>query len=241
MDRDLALASISSDGNRMLDSVADLDASVPTCPDWSVRDLLAHVGWVHRYVTEHVIRQATERVPPDEIPTAPAGDDVLGYAREGLSSLLDALASSDPNQPIWTWGARQDVGFFVRRMVHETALHRFDAESAAGDTDGVPDDQGADGVDELYTEVIPSGLRRWPRPVPSGTLHLHRTDGGDGEWMIRPDGDGMSVTHTHEKGDAAIRGSGSDLFFAVWGRIGLNRVELFGDESVARAWVDLSP
>ena len=241
MDVDSALASISSDGERLVDAAADLEATVPTCPQWSVHDLLGHIGWVHRYVAEHVVRRATERVPPEEMPTAPPGDAVRDYAREGLAAITDALASVDPHEPMWTWGGRQEAGFFLRRMVHETAVHRFDAESVAGEPRGVPDDQGADGVDELYTEILSFGLLRWPRPVPTGTLHLHRTDGGEGEWMIRPDGEGISVAHSHEKGDAAIRGSGSDLFFTIWGRIGLDRVEVFGDEAVARAWVDMSP
>ena len=241
MDADSALASISADGDRMVEVAVDLDAPVPTCPDWSVHDLLGHVGWVYRYVAEHVARRATDRISSAEIATAPTGDGVLDYVRDGLSTVVEALAAVDPHEPMWTWGDRQEAGFFLRRMVHETAVHRFDVESAVDEPGGVPHDQGADGVDELYTEVLPFGLRRRPRPVPVGSLHLHRTDGGVGEWMVRPDGDGISVTHSHEKGDAAVRGSGSDLFFATWGRIGLDQLQVFGDEAVAQAWVDLSP
>ena len=126
-------------------------------------------------------------------------------------------------------------------MVHETAVHRFDAEISIGETNGVNDDQGADGVDELYADVMSFALRRRPRPLPTGSLHLHRTDGGEGEWMLRAEGDGIAVSHSHEKGDAAVRGAGGDLFLAVWGRVPLDRLEVFGDDAVARAWVDLSP
>lgn len=241
MDQESALAAISTDGRRLLEAAVDLDEVVPTCPDWTVHDLLGHIGWVHRYVAEHVVQRATERVPPEVVETAPEGDAVRQYAESSLATLLDALASVEPAQPMWTWSDRQEAGFFIRRMVHETAVHRFDAESALGETTGVDDDQGADGIDELYGDVVSFALRRGPRPLPTGSLHLHRTDGGEGEWMLRADGDVIAMSHGHEKGDAAIRGSGGDLFLVMWGRIPLDRLEVFGDDVVARAWVDLSP
>ena len=241
MDADSALVAISNDGRRLLEAAVALDEVVPTCPDWSVHDLLGHIGWVHHYVAAHVAQRATERVPPEDIEAAPRGEAVREYAESGLAAVLEALGSVDPALPMWTWSDRQEAGFFIRRMVHETAVHRYDAESAIGQTSGVDDDQGADGVDELYRDVMAFALRRSPRPLPTGSLHLHRTDGGEGEWMLRSDGDVIAMSHGHEKGDAAVRGAGGDLFLAMWGRIPLDRLEVFGDDAVARAWVELSP
>lgn len=240
MDAESARATIADDGNRLLEVASDLDARVPTCPKWSVRDLLGHIGFVHRYVAEHLTRRASERIPAEEVEAAPDGGDVNGYAQVGLAILLAALEEVDPSEPMWTWSDRHDAGFFFRRMLHETAVHRFDAESAAGETSGIDADQGSDGIDELFAHVLPFSLRRRPRPVPDGTLHLHRTD-GDGEWMLRPDGDTFVLSHGHEKGDAAVRGPGGELFLAMWGRVPLSSVEVFGDESVARAWVEICP
>jgi Mycothiol maleylpyruvate isomerase N-terminal domain len=35
-------------------AAADLGATVVTCPDWTVRDLVSHVGGLHRWSTELV-------------------------------------------------------------------------------------------------------------------------------------------------------------------------------------------
>lgn len=147
MDADSALVAISNDGRRLLEAAVALDEVVPTCPDWSVHDLLGHIGWVHHYVAAHVAQRATERVPPEDVEAAPRGEAVREYAESGLAAVLEALGSVDPALPMWTWSDRQEAGFFIRRMVHETAVHRYDAESAIGQTSGVDDDQGADGVD----------------------------------------------------------------------------------------------
>ena len=34
---------------------AGLDTRVPTAPEWTVRELLAHQGMVHRWATDHVL------------------------------------------------------------------------------------------------------------------------------------------------------------------------------------------
>lgn len=240
MDTESALETISADGQRLTETAADVGAEVPTCPGWTVHDLLGHIGRIHRYVAEHVVRRATERLPYDVIEDVPRGEAVREYARTGLATVLDALSGLNPSEPMWTWSDRHEAGFFVRRMLHETAVHRFDAESSSGQTTGIDDDQGADGIDELYHDVMTFNLRRFPRPVPAGSLHLHRTD-GPGEWMLRPAGDAIELSEGHEKGDAAVRGPGGELFLAMWGRIPLDSLEVFGDEEVARAWVELSP
>ena len=74
---------------------------------------------------------------------------------------------------------------------------------------------------------------------PSSTLHLHRTD-GDGEWLLSSAGDQLVVGHEHAKGDAAARGTASDLNLLVWGRR-QPTLEVFGDEAVLDAWLALAP
>ncbi|MFQ5556469.1 MAG: maleylpyruvate isomerase family mycothiol-dependent enzyme [Acidimicrobiales bacterium] len=236
-----ALGIIARDGHRLIEvSAANLHAPVPSCPGWTVGQLLGHTSRIHRRVSEHVVRRATERLPDDIIPAVPAGDAVLGYAEAALARLLDALRDLDPTEPMWTWSHQRDGAFFVRRMLHETALHRWDAEAATGYAEPIPGDQGADGIDELYDIVLPFSLTHRPRDLPVGSLHLHRTD-GDGEWMLTTTDDSISLARTHAKGDAAVRGGGGDLFLVVWGRRPIDGLELFGDPEVAQAWVGLAP
>ena len=113
------------------------------------------------------------------------------------------------------------------------------AESGAQGADIGLLSKATDGVDE----ALAVGMQHSTNPdkafqYPSGSLHLHRTD-GDGEWLVVNDGGSLVVTREHAKGDAAVRGAGADLLLWIWGRGG--DVEIFGDEAVAAAWADATP
>ena len=228
MDPSYRIQRLAADGRRLLDVASrDLTAAVPACPDWSNEDLLSHMRAVWSAVAAQVQQCAAAPISWKDLPDqSPA---------EALDQLLAVLGEADPATPLWTWGADQTVGFFIRRAHLETAIHRVDAEQAVDDVTPVPADDGVDGVDELFTEVL-AGRER---VMPSGSLHLHQTD-GDGEFMLRADG-AITVTREHAKGDAAVRATGEELFLCAWGRRSLGGLAVFGDAEVAAEWMALSP
>lgn len=235
MDPAHRLARLEADGTRLIDVAArDLAASVPACPGWDTAKLLAHVGRVWRSIGAHVATRATEMIPGDEIESAPEGDAVVAFARTGLTEVVSAFGGVDPTTPVWTWAGDGTVAFYLRRVHQETLVHRVDAEQALGEASVVGSDDGADGVDELFT-VLVAGR---DHDLPSGTLHLHRTD-GEGEWMLDVVDGRIDVRHEHAKGDAALRGAGDELLLAVWGRRPLDGLELFGDRAVVESWTGL--
>jgi hypothetical protein len=126
-------------------------------------------------------------------------------------------------------------------MVSETAVHRWDAESALSATPApIDSDIAADAIDEYAEVSLRNSSSRPNRVYPEQTLHLHRSD-GPGEWMFATDKTGgVVVTNEHGKGDAAVRGPASALLLWVWGR-SVDDVEIFGDTEVAAAWQSLSP
>lgn len=220
---------LASDGHRLLDVASrDLNAGVPACGEWTNEDLLSHMRVVWSAVAAQVSQRAAAPIPWKELPDqSPA---------EALDQLLAVLIEADPATRLWTWGADQTVGFYIRRAHLETAIHRVDAEQAAADPTPVPAADGIDGVDELFTEVL-SGRER---TMPSGSLHLHQTD-GDGEFMLRAVDGAILVSREHAKGDAAVRAGGEELFLCAWGRRTLEGLEVFGDAEVAAQWMALSP
>ncbi|MFM7070082.1 MAG: hypothetical protein ACKOYM_11560 [Actinomycetes bacterium] len=130
-------------------------------------------------------------------------------------------------------------------MCHETAVHRVDAARAVGGPLGIDALQAADGVDEVLGVMFRLGLRSTAAP-PSPTLHLHRTDPGDGfaEWLVSVDEDGVVVVdYEHGRGDVAVRAAASDLLLFLWGRIDVDdhRLEVHGDRQLARGWGALTP
>lgn len=229
MDASYRIARLSQDGRRLIDvASADLSAAVPACGKWTNEALLFHVGIVWSAIAAQVEQTAAAPIAlqdlPDRSPT------------EALDQLVAVLSEADPQTPLWTWGADQTVGFFIRRAHLETAIHRVDAEQAINDPTPVPAADGIDGVDELFTEV----LSRRARELPSGSLHLHQTD-GEGEFMLRALNGAIAVSHEHAKGDAAVRATGEELFLCAWGRRPLDGLEVFGDAEVAAQWMALSP
>jgi len=238
--KDVYLGAIEREGQLLAKAgERSLGAVVPACPGWTVQSVLVHLGRVYRSVTEHVVARSTEMIPFAKTPS-PDGFDVVSWYREGLDSMLEALRGIDPNEPVWSFSDNKTAGFYFRRMAHETAMHRFDAEAATGTPAPFDGDMAADGIAELYESVLPAGLVRRKVTLPSGSLHLHRTD-GDGEWMIKAVDGTIVLTHEHGKGDAAVRGSASDLFVFAWHRGLPHTLQFFGDEAVARAWAALAP
>jgi len=231
------LAALRSDGARLLDAArtAGWSAPVPSCPGWTVADLLGHVGKVQRWQADLVARrvQAPEFVMPDA-PTDPAV--LVDWVADATVRLLAVLDATDPDVTLWTFAGPGPAAFWFRRQAHEAACHRVDAELAAGVVPVVDPELARDGIDE-FLELAVGGLLRERLAGSGETVHLHRTD-GEGEWMIRRGPDGPAVTHEHAKGDVAARGSASDLLLALRGRIGTGALEVFGDAAVLERFVD---
>lgn len=244
MDSKLYLRVVETDGSKLIEAVqGNLDTDIAFLDDWSVRDLAAHTGAVWSMAAANVAAATTEPTRPGAEAQAPDGDAITDWLGERLSTLLDTLNSADTAAIAWSFTGVETAGWWIRRMAHENAVHRWDAQAATGTPEPIDSDLGADAVDE-YAEVSLRHSSRLPnRSYPAGTLHLHRTD-GEGEWMFARGAseDEVLVTHEHGKGDAAVRASGSDL--ALWVRnrpVPADRLEIFGDPDVAAAWQTVSP
>ena len=239
IDANRLLGSLELFGNRLF-TVAEGQESEPVeqCPGWSVNDSMAHVGIVYGWVTS-IIESGSLEKPTAPFPIPPENDK-REWAMGKFSDLFGVLSNSDPMTPVWTFGKDQDVGFFIRRMTHETLLHMRDVESIIGEFIEVDGDVACDGIDEY----IDGALQRSMNPnkeflYPDGSIHLHRTD-GEGEWLIEPLDNEIVVTREHAKGDVAVRGSAIALLLYLWGR-GPQGLEIFGEPELAQAWGSLAP
>ena len=211
----------------------DPGAQVPTCPDWTLLDLAKHVGGVMGFWT-HVLCEANGRPKPtwDDDPGPSPG---LWFVQ--IAGFLVAELHATPGETeVWTWvPADQSARFVGRRMAHETAVHRFDAQMAVGVPEGIEPALAADGIEEIFVMV---GAYANAGRGDGETMHLHGTDEDvDGnEWLIAMNPDGLDVRREHAKGDLALRGAVSDLELVLYDRPPLGTAERFGDESVLDAW-----
>jgi uncharacterized protein (TIGR03083 family) len=204
-----------------------LERQVPSCPEWTVADLVRHTGHVHRFWGE-IAGQRLQA--PAQFEGRPSPDDggLLEWYREGLRETADVLGAADPSEAVWTWAPQKDVGFIQRRMAHETAVHRVDAELAAGTVEPVDAELAVDGIDEFLDLFVahPGMASRLAEGAES--IHLHSTD-APGEWLVRVAGGALTVAREHGKGDAAVRAPASDLMLLLWRRRPPSELEVFGD------------
>ena len=154
----------------------------------------------------------------------------MPYFRDGARALVQALAATDPATSVWTFAASdRTAGFWYRRRAQETSVHRFDAQSAAGDPEPIDPELAVDGIDEYLSVFLP---RMADNVATDGaTLHFHCTD-VEGEWFVARDGDDLRITREHAKGDVAARGTASDLVLFLWGRVPADALDVFGDAAV---------
>ena len=212
-----------------------LDTQVPTCPDWDVAGLVRHTGGIHRWVTS-LIGAAGEAVPfPKE---SPDNAGLAAWFAEGAAALQDALATAPLDQPAMTFIGPKTTAFWVRRMAHETAVHRWDGENAVGPTAPIDALLSADGISEIFEVYLVRAGEGFFADTDERTFHIHCTD-VDGEWMIHRNADGCTVTYEHGKGTTAARGRAEDLLLFLWGRIDASTLEVFGDESQLAEWQSL--
>jgi uncharacterized protein (TIGR03083 family) len=223
------LAVITTESTALADAAerAGLDAPVPSCPGWTVADLVAHVGEVQQWARIMVEQRATERISRRTLPSAPAGPEVVGWFREQAPALVAVLASTDLSAPVWSWTGEPTAHFWFRRQANEVAVHRWDAELAAGSATPIDAPIAADGVDEGLAMLPVRGGS--DALVGNGeTIHLHCTD-IDGEWVVTLSDEGPRTERVHAKSDVAARGTASDLDLFVCGRVDAAPFEVFGD------------
>jgi len=181
------IEAISSHAGRMSRAaeLVGFDARVPTCPDWTVRDLIVHTGVVHRHKSETIRGDYQDQ--PASIPDAPGSDvsdaEVLEWFGSGVAQLLDASASADLSDPSWTWCAHDHTkDWWVRRMAHETAIHSIDAVIASGQQPVIETSLASDGVAEVLDEFMVGGPS-WGVVAPTDRVIRLETPGRS--WTLR--------------------------------------------------------
>ena len=237
MDSASLLASLAADGTALADAAeGHLDSRVPPCPDWTVADLVSHVGRVQRWVSATVAAGGARVGFPDASSVPDDRDALVGWYRDVLAELIQAL-SVDPETPAWTFSsaAPANVGWWLQRQALETAVHRFDSQTASRPH---PDPIGAElavtGIDELIIQFLP---RLAQIEELKGTFHLHATD-VPGEWWLDFDAPGLAARREHAKADTAVRGPASGLYLWMWNRQSPEDagLEVFGRTETVAAW-----
>ncbi|WP_328884916.1 maleylpyruvate isomerase family mycothiol-dependent enzyme [Streptomyces sp. NBC_00316] len=228
-------------------SAPSLDVQVPTCPEWTLLDLVRHLGKVHRFWAAAVAAGPADAAPAATAaagaPAAPREREaLLAWSAESTEQLLSALRESGPDRGCWTWwgGSQspQTSGAVARHQVQEVSVHTYDAQNTVGAQQPLPDEAALDGVDEFLSTCC-AGTDAWPHEP--AAVEYHATEGRS--WRLSLSADGGRTTRLPTPGtmpaaaagedpdaaDASARGTAGELVLALYGRIPVDSLKLDGD------------
>ena len=213
----------------------DLDVRVPSCPDWSLRDLVGHLTEVHQFWAAAVAAGPAERPPavtppddalPDDAPPA----DLLSRSAEATRELIAALRAAGPAMGCWTWWGRSGVpmtsGAVARHQVQEAAVHAFDAQLATGAPRPVPAVVALDGIAEF---IGVSHGTAGPWPYEPARIGLHAAEGES--WLLDLKAPGSPVPDGQPETAADLHGPASTLLLTLHGRLPLESLRIQGDRA----------
>ncbi|MFD7157607.1 maleylpyruvate isomerase family mycothiol-dependent enzyme [Kribbella sp. NPDC059898] len=210
-----------------------LAAAVPSCPGWTVDDVVRHVAQV--YV--HKVEVLRDGALPDPWPPDFSELDSLKWYDEARHAIVEALEEAGTERPTWTFNPRDSTSaFWHRRMVHETVIHRIDVEQAHDVVSPIDPEIALDGIDEVLYPTV--GGPWWEEgdteyPV-DATIRL---SAGGRSWTVVVDATSVDVRQGAE-GDAAavVSGDPAAVYLWLWGRAGEDAIEVAGDPVVVRAF-----
>ena len=244
MDYPTHCAELSIEGERFVSrmSGADPATAVPTCPGWSVVELCAHVAYVHRWAEALVARRSAQRLSRRDLGLTAVSAEPLALV-EGLATLSATLARSDPDAPMWAWGADQHVRFWARRMLHETLIHRVDLECALGLDHEIGAAVALDAIDEFLANLGPArafspGLAEL---VGEGeTLEFASREGR--RWSVALEPEGFTLTSSTRPPDAVLEGPASELLLVLYRRRALaeSACGVVGRQDLVERWLSHS-
>jgi uncharacterized protein (TIGR03083 family) len=214
---------------------AGLDAPVPPCPGWTVRDAVEHTAEVYWH---KVMCMRLGRFPEShEWPHGPGDDEgSVGWFRSAHAALAAELRARDPAEksPTW-WPPDQTTGFWRRRMAQEVAIHRGDVESAFGPLTPIDDALATDGVDEVLRRFLFNPYDE--RPAFVGDRSVAIVTGGR-RWVVRMVADDAGFIESDDAADVEISGDPNAVDLWLWRRAHDDSVTITGDAATVAGFRD---
>lgn len=223
---------------------AGLDADVPTCPGWDVRDLVRHLAEIHLWAAAQVSNRATKMWVDDLSELSgywpelavfwPDDEALIDWYLETNANLVRELTAAPADLECRTFlAAPSPLAMWARRQAHETAVHRFDAEHASHSETSFEPEFAADGIDEILVAFAPRGSTF--DIAESAKMVVHAAD-TDERWHVTMAPDGITTFKGIGPADVTLTGQAADLYLALWNRGDASGMEVTGDRDVLETW-----
>lgn len=243
---------VRDEGRRFAEAArdADLDEPVTGCPGWTVRDLVRHLSEIHLWAAANVAgrpgatldledRSDLRASWPDLAVFWPEDDELIDWYLRTNRNLVTVLESAPADVEVDTFlPAPSPLAMWARRQAHETSIHRYDAQSAAGAARSFDPAVAADGVDELLYAFYESVTRPDGRRLPitqDRLIGIHAIDTND-RWFMTVGPRTIAATPGGGNPDLTISGTAADLYVSLWNRGDDTTITSAGDKRLLQLW-----
>lgn len=217
---------------------ADLATPVPWLNRWKVRDVLAHLGGVHRWADRIVTARSMDG--PSFTKSKLDGAELVDWFEEGAAALTATLAAADPADacPNFNPGSDKTVAWWIARQLHETTVHRWDVQAAVGEPDPIDAEPASEGVGEFLDTFV----RTRGKQTATGPFSIITTDEPAGWSVTLASKPGrVDIAEGAAASGPALSGPAAEVLLVLWGRRPLDAadVEIVGDPAPVRAFLGL--
>ena len=226
-------------------------AGVPTAPEWTIKELVEHVGQTQHWVAEIIERRITDPAQlPTEVAVLPTDHhEWPAWLAESAQRVASACSDDALDAPVFNAAGDQRSGtqFWMTSSVNEAVLHGFDAANAAGRQTDIDADIAAALIsNHLAMLTSPTWEMRRPESAHAlrgtgQTLQWLATDGD--AWFLERRPEGATWQPGTQQADVTVTAPAQSLLLALTRRIPLTGpdaagIKIDGDVFLAQHWVD---
>jgi len=236
-------------------AAAGPDAAVPTTPEWTITDLVEHVGQTQHWVAEIIEQRITDPTQlPTEMAVLPADPgEWQGWLSESAQRFVSACSDAALDAPVFNAAGDERTGtqFWMSSVLNETVVHGADASNAA--------DRPADIDADIAAALISNHLAMLTSPTwemqrsesahairgTGQTLQWVATDIADdaGAWFVERRPDGATWQRGTQRADVTVTGPTRSLLLILTRRLPLTggeatTISVEGDTDLAQHWID---
>ncbi|MGH3170898.1 MAG: maleylpyruvate isomerase family mycothiol-dependent enzyme [Trebonia sp.] len=238
--------------NRMLGELlrdADWSVPVPTCPGWTLLQLLRHVGrgdrWAAQIITARADTSLDPRLVTDGKPPADA-PGAIRWLSQSPQILLAAVKDIGPGTEVSTFTGLKPAAWWTRRRLHEATVHRADAAIALGTPYELPAELAADGISEWLDRLAGRQASGQASPLPAGASLALRATGqnlAESTWTVLGEPEGIHWNSQPAVADLTVSGPATELLLALLRRRTTEDtgITMHGDTTLWRSWLALTP
>ncbi|ACU72114.1 protein of unknown function DUF1503 [Catenulispora acidiphila DSM 44928] len=230
-------------------SAPALDVKVPTCPEWTLLDLVRHMAEVQSFwaaVADAGPADTPPGSPSDFVDAAPdEREALLAWSAAATQRLRDSLRAAGPDAACWTWwdtsDSPQTAGVVARHQLLEMSVHTYDAQNAVGAPLPLPTDVALDSIPHFLSTCCANST---PWPHEPAALEFQASEGRS--WRLTLSADGAHHTRvpasaTMTAGTTAVRGTASELVMVLYSRLQITDLTVDGDPHLFELLRDWEP